>query len=481
MKTAGFLIPMILVLATPAAAHVGSPDVFLEAPAGPYRLLVTVRPPEVIPGVAEVQVRSATPDVRELHIVPLPLAGEGARFAPVPDLARRSPEDPQLFSGALWMMSAGSWQVRVLVDGARGRGELAVPVPTLPQRTRGMRNGLALALFALLLLLGAGAVGIVGAGVREAALAPGALPDAAALRRARIAMGATATLLVLVLLLGRWWWSAEAAEYARYVYKPMRMTATVEKSRLELRLQDPGWLRRRVDDLLPDHDHLMHLFVLRLPALDRVWHLHPEQEVAGLFAHELPAMPAGRYALFADIVHRTGVPETMVAELELPEIEGRPGLPSGDDAAGSAPPLGAAGPVSLLSDGARVVWEREPGPLRARRPTAFRFRVETADGRPVDDLELYMGMLGHAAFVRADRSVFAHVHPTGSVPMAVLALAQPGDPHAAHHLMVAEAAARPSTITFPYGLPRPGDYRIFVQLKRHGRVETAAFDAHAEE
>jgi len=32
-----------------ALAHVGSPDVFLEASAGPYRLLVTVRPPLAIP------------------------------------------------------------------------------------------------------------------------------------------------------------------------------------------------------------------------------------------------------------------------------------------------------------------------------------------------------------------------------------------------------------------------------------------------
>ena len=33
----------------------------------------------------------------------------------------------------LWMMTAGAWQVRVAVDGDRGAGQLAVPVPTLPQ------------------------------------------------------------------------------------------------------------------------------------------------------------------------------------------------------------------------------------------------------------------------------------------------------------------------------------------------------------
>ena len=71
-----------------------------------------------------------------------------------------------------------------------------------------------------------------------------------------------------------------------------------------------------------------------------------------------------------------------------------------------------------------MIWERDPGPLHAKRAIFFRFRLEDADGRPAHNVELYMGMPGHAAFVRSDRSVFAHVHPSGSVPMASLSLTQ---------------------------------------------------------
>ena len=46
-----------------------------------------------------------------------------------------------------------------------------------------------------------------------------------------------------------------------------------------------------------------------------------------------------------------------------------------------------------------------------------------------------------------------------------------GEEHA-HHEM-----ALPSTVTFPYGFPESGEYRIFVQVKRAGRVITGVFDA----
>ena len=99
----------------------------------------------------------------------------------------------------------------------------------------------------------------------------------------------------------------------------------------------------------------------------------------------------------------------------------------------------------------------------------------TATGT-ASDLELYMGMPGHAVFVKRDRRVFAHIHPGGSVPAAALAIAaaQNGTDHGAHH------AALPPVVSFPYGFPEPGEYRIFVQVKRSGRVVTEAFDARVE-
>src|SRR5690348_12674097 len=103
------LLRVLLLCALPLAAHVGSPDVFYEGEAGPYRLLVTIRPPEVIPGVAQIEIRSASPDVQQIRLTPLPMTGAGARLAPTPDVAQRSKDDQQFYTGSLWLMATGSW------------------------------------------------------------------------------------------------------------------------------------------------------------------------------------------------------------------------------------------------------------------------------------------------------------------------------------------------------------------------------------
>ena len=160
-------------LATGAAAHVGSPDVYFEGDAGPYHLMVAIRTPQVIPGVAEVEVRSDTSDLRSVRIVPLPLVGSDPGLAPEPDPAERSSADPTFFSGSLWLMESGSWQVRIELDGARGPGAVAVPVAAAPRRTLALQGALAAGLLAAMLILSGGLVLIAGGAAREGELEPG--------------------------------------------------------------------------------------------------------------------------------------------------------------------------------------------------------------------------------------------------------------------------------------------------------------------
>ncbi len=475
LRGLGGSILIVVALQAVALAHIGSPDVFLEGQAGAYRVFVTVRPPHAIPGVADVEVLTTSDDVRGVRIVPLPLTGAGAQFAPVADRAVRSAEDPRMFTGHLWLMSAGAWQVRVALEGDRGGGTLSVPVPTLPQSTLGMSRGLRAMLFFLMLLLASGFVGIISAMAREARLGAGEALDRGARVRGWIA-GAIATVAIVgIIFLGNRWWTAEASSYDQYVYKPLDATASVTAgARLTLDLHDPGWIAsRRLDDFVADHGHLMHLFVVS-PSLDRLWHLHPDEIATGAFAQRLPDMPAGQYELFADLVHATGVSETVTGTINTAAIHGA-ALAGDDSSFDEAEGLARRSSGSKEpSEGGSITWVRDDKPLVTKRLTLFTFRVDDADGQPARNLELYMGMPGHAIFVRRDRKVFAHVHPSGSAPMAAMEIAMPSTRDHADHEM-----ALPSTVTFPYGFPESGEYRIFVQVKRAGRVITGVFDATA--
>lgn len=250
--------------------------------------------------------------------------------------------------------------------------------------------------------------------------------------------------------------------------------------RLTLRMEEDFWHQTRKDEwsmsLIPDHGHLMHLFLIRVPGMDVFYHLHPQQTGEGSFTVTLPSVPSGEYKVFADIVRGTGFPETMVSEITLPALAGK--ALSGDDSGVKTAPLdppAQKATVSRLPDGGRMIWEQDGTTLKAGQTSWFRFRIEDAEHNPAGDLEPYMGMAGHAEFVRSDFSVFAHIHPSGSAPMASLMMAQRDSGLPMNHGSVNPLSGE---VSFPYGFPQRGDYRLFVQIKRHGEVETGVFDVH---
>lgn len=488
-----FCIALLLCATATAHAHVGSPDVYAEGSAGPYKLFVVVRPPLVIPGVADVEVRSETPGVDGIMITPVPLTGDASKHPPVPEAMTRPSSDSQFFTGHLWMMATGSWQIRLMVKGTQGSGELSIPLPATALGTRPMPSGLGVTLAGLGLLLVLGMVGIVGAAAREARLAPGRPVSAANRRNGYAAMTVAFAVLVTAVILGNAWWKSEAASYSGYIYKPLEMrSALVHGNVLELKLSDPGWLKqRKLDDFIPDHDHVMHLYMIRWPEMDVVAHLHPQPRDTGEFALALPSLPAGTYHLYADVVHANGFPETIVSAITLPAIAGRP--VDGDDAEGTAEPVrkstadfGSSEARFKLSDGYTIVWTNA-GVKPPKTPMDFQFELLNAEGKPARDMALYMGMLGHAAFVKTDGTTFAHIHPTGTVSMAAFMMANP-QAHGKSAAMDMNDMpgmnmgqdAIPNVVGFPYGFPSAGTYRIYVQMKHESTVETGVFDAKAE-
>jgi hypothetical protein len=103
-------------------------------------------------------------------------------------------------------------------------------------------------------------------------------------------------------------------------------------------------------------------------------------------------------------------------------------------------------------------------------------------------MQPYLGMPGHAAFVKTDGTAFAHTHPDGSAAMPAVMLANEssglsmksmnGMPGMANGgIMEMSTEPLSSKVAFPYGFPSSGTYRVFIQMKHGSTVETGIFDA----
>ncbi len=478
---------LVLALALLSMAHVGSPDTFFVGQAGAYRVRVSVRLPGVIPGRAAIAVRildAARPDAYHVSV----RAGQwnvGRAGAPPPEAASPVAGDPQLYSTELWFMTPTSYQVFVTIDGPSGEGTAIVPVLALATAERSMDPRLGLLLAALGLFLAVGLLTIIGGAVRESVLPPGIEPDAGRVRRARAATAVAAVLVVLALWGGRAWWSAEAADYGNSVlYRPFASQAAVHATNgsryVTLSIRDPRWTGQptangRYSALLPDHGKLMHLFVVRVPALDAFAHLHPVPKTPAAldFDAPLPALPSGTYRLYGDIVHESGYAQTLVSQVELTEqlaaVSSAPGDPDDSWFMGSAGQASTAAP----NDDTHIVWTAHDQSLVAREERLLSFSAEDRNGHPVS-VEPYMGMAAHVAITNPDGSVFVHLHPAGSISMA--ALERFTEPSAAAH-MVHPDHLLDGHVSIPYAFPKAGRYRMWVQMKHDAHVLTAAFDA----
>jgi hypothetical protein len=180
---------------------------------------------------------------------------------------------------------------------------------------------------------------------------------------------------------------------------------------------------------------------------------------------------------------------------------------------------GKPGTETKLADGSAAFWEHAANiPFEANKIYPLTFYIKAPDGKPAK-LQPYMGMMGHAVVLKYDGSVYVHLHPVGTYSMASqeiienrmsggLKLPKMPDPVVfkdsidrlitriremtedernaylnnnmkgmAMPAMNINASHQMASVTFPYAFPSPGNYRIWVQLRRDGKILNGAFDA----
>lgn len=477
----------VILLVPLLTAHIGSPNVFFAGKAGPYDIKVVVRPPEVVPGVARVTVRAGS-DVQRVSIRPV-FWRAGSKGAPSADETTRLAGDAGTFEGSLWLMARGASSVDVIVAGSKGDAHVLVPVASVATGRLAMNPILGAVLAVLGVFLVAGLVNIVYKAAGESLVPAADMLDDRARRKARRVAALAVPVLALVIFGGARWWRSVDRDYERTIYRPAPLQVELTGSELSLSIREPLYaLRNQVSLLMPDHGKIMHLFLVKSGDARGFAHLHPialDSTGTPKLRATLPQLPAGSYHVYGDVVHETGFERTLVGTLAVPDAQPTPKSQSDPDDAwfvGDA----ATGAAIKLSDGSTMQLELKPhGQLRAGVEQTIRVNVLDAKGVPAR-LEAYLGMPAHGVVSRLDGSVYVHLHPMGTITMAAqdaFAIRDRGDTtksgrlmltdHSAH--LAARADTMPSVIEFPYEFPKGGDYRIFVQVKRAGRVHTGAF------
>jgi hypothetical protein len=193
----------------------------------------------------------------------------------------------------------------------------------------------------------------------------------------------------------------------------------------------------------PTHERDLHLIVVRRD-LSGFQHVHPSLGADGVWRIPLAVGAPGQYRVFGDFRPASRA-KPVTLGVDLP-------------AAGDYVPVPLPAPARTASvDGYTVELA---GDLTAGAASGLMLRI-SRDGRPVSDLQPYLGAYGHLVALRDGDLAYLHVHPGGA----------PGD---------GRTAAGPE-VAFHAEVPSAGAYRLYLDFQHAGRVHTAEFTAIATE
>lgn len=186
-----------------------------------------------------------------------------------------------------------------------------------------------------------------------------------------------------------------------------------------------------------NHDKDLHLILVRRD-LTGYQHLHPTLGADGVWSLPVAVPTAGQYRLLADFQ-----PAGRDANLTL----GADLAAAGDYRPQPLPAVSR----TVQVDGYTVTLEGDLTPGTSSKVT---LTVAKA-GKPVTDLQPYLGAYGHLVALRSGDLAYLHVHPDG----------EPGD---------GRTQAGPQ-IVFHAEVPSAGAYRLFLDFQHGGVVRTAEF------
>ncbi len=237
---------------------------------------------------------------------------------------------------------------------------------------------------------------------------------------------------------------AETTEYNVTYITPQGKVSAQQPANLEIVITDS--MCELVDQFEMNHEKLLHLIVVNHD-LSHFMHLHPEYDGQGKFHLETTFPDGGSYKLFADFVPEGGEATTASDWIEIQgeEAPHQDLIPTEKN---------SEGVMSKTVDGKEV--DLKPTSLQAEQDVSLIFTLRDAAGKtPVENLQPYLGAVGHVVIISADTEQYLHVHPMNS---------QSTGPEAVFHTI----------------FPKSGVYKIWAQFQHEDRVFTADYVVEVE-
>ena len=119
---------------------------------------------------------------------------------------------------------------------------------------------------------------------------------------------------------------------------------------------------------------------------------------------------------------------------------------------------------------------QQPAQITAGDPESLAFTIQK-NGKPVKNLEQYLGALGHAIILREGTLDFIHAHAEGH-GMSSMTTMSGTVPDVNQEGMKMDTGG--PTINFGTSFPDAGKYKIFLQFQHEGKVVTADFVVNVE-
>lgn len=220
---------------------------------------------------------------------------------------------------------------------------------------------------------------------------------------------------------------------ASFTFAPGTAKANEET---ELTIQITDKAGTPVNDFEVNHEKLLHLIIVDHD-LSYFSHIHPEFQGNGKFTVKTSFPTGGEYKVFADFIPAGGASTTLSQWVKVEGKEGEHGAITADS--------------KLVKEVDGKVVELSLSSANAKEDVTLTFNIQDAKTKQgIDNLEPYLGAVGHVVILSEDAEKYLHVHPLD------------------------EKATGPKA-QFGTSFPQSGTYKLWGQFQHNGEVFTVPF------